>query len=221
MINTEPLLMCWSGGKDSALALHAISKDSAYRVEALVTTITKEYERISMHGVRIRLLHEQAKALELPLQEVEIPASASNAVYENAMEAFFLQHKKKGVHHVVFGDLFLEGVRQYREKQMARLDMKALFPLWQKDTRALAKDFIDMGFRAIVVCVDPKQLSASFCGREFNHTLLLDLPTKVDPCGENGEFHTFVYDGPIFHKPVKFEKGEVTNRGGFWFCDLC
>ena len=216
----EPLLMCWSGGKDSSLALHAILKDPSFRVEALLTTVTEDYERISMHGVRRALLYEQARVIGLPLEEVRIPVGASNDTYEAAMGECLSRYKTKGVSRVIFGDLFLQDIRQYREKRLAELEMKGFFPLWQKDTRKLAEDFISMGFRAFIVCVDPKQIDPSFCGREFDQAFLSDLPATADPCGENGEFHTFVYEGPIFHRPVKVKKGQVVNRDGFWFCDL-
>lgn len=216
----EKLLMCWSGGKDSALALQAVLSDPSFQVEALLTTITEDYERISMHGVRRELLHEQAKAIGLPLEEVRIPAGASNDNYESAMKERLLRYKSKGVSRVIFGDLFLRDIRQYRETRLAEIGMTGLFPLWHKDTRKLAEDFIAAGFRAFLVCVDPKQIDPSFCGRPFDHALLKDLPRSADPCGENGEFHTFVYDGPIFQKTLSVNRGELVNREGFWFCDL-
>jgi uncharacterized protein (TIGR00290 family) len=212
--------MCWSGGKDSALALHAALQDSALRVEALLTTVTDGYERISMHGVRCSLLREQAEAIRLPLEEVRIPMRASNAIYEEAMGRRLSRYRDRGVARVIFGDLFLQDIRRYREQQLSRLNMSGLFPLWLKDTRQLARDFIAMGFRAILACVDPKQIDPSFCGREFDARLLADLPPSADPCGENGEFHTFVYDGPIFRRPVEVVRGEAVHRDGFWFCDL-
>jgi len=216
----ENLLMCWSGGKDSSLALQTVLNDESFKVEALLTTVTEDYERISMHGVRRELLLEQARAIGLPLEEVRIPAGASNAVYESAMKGHLLRHKENGVSRVVFGDLFLQEIRQYREARLAELGMTGLFPLWHKDTRKLAEEFIKAAYRAFIVCVDPKQLSPSFCGRPFDHALLSDLTASVDRCGENGEFHTFVYDGPIFKEALAVKKGEVVNREGFWFCDL-
>ena len=212
--------MCWSGGKDSSLALQAALQDPTLRVEALLTTVTEGYERISMHGVRCQLLVEQAKALGLPLEQVRIPIKASNAIYEAAMRKLLLRYQARGVSRVIFGDLFLQDIRQYRETNLAKLGMRGIFPLWLKDTRKLAQDFIAGGFRAILVCIDPKQLDPAFCGREFDLNLLADLPPSADPCGENGEFHTFVYDGPIFRQSVRVMKGEVIQRDGFWFCDL-
>ena len=212
--------MCWSGGKDSSLALQAALRDPTLRVEALLTTVTEGYERISMHGVRCVLLEEQARAIGLPLEQVRIPIQASNAIYEAAMDEMLMRYQAQGVSRVIFGDLFLQDIRRYRETTLAKLNMRGIFPLWLKDTRQLAHDFVAAGFRAILVCIDPKQLDPSFCGREFDLSLLADLPPSADPCGENGEFHTFVYDGPIFRQPVRVMKGEVIQRDGFWFCDL-
>jgi len=220
MSNPEPVLMCWSGGKDSAMALSAVLRDPALHVEALVTTVTEGYERISMHGVRCALLEAQAQAIGLPLEQVRIPQQASNESYETQMRALLERYLARGVRRVVFGDLFLEDIRAYREQQLAKLGMAGIFPLWRKDTRKLAQACIDEGWKVILVCVDPRQLDPMFCGREFDWRFLADLPVQVDPCGENGEFHTFVYDGPIFQRPVEFAKGAVVERDGFWFCDL-
>ena len=216
----EPVLMCWSGGKDSSLALAASLADPALRVEALLTTVTAGYERISMHGVRRALLVEQAASIGLPLEEVRIQPQASNEAYEAAMRELLLRYRDRGVRRVIFGDLFLQDIRAYRERQLAQLQMRGLYPLWLKDTRTLAHDCIIQEFKAMLVCVDPKQLDPSFCGREFDEQLLADFPPSVDPCGENGEFHTFVHDGPIFHRPIPVVRGEVVCRDGFWFCDL-
>ncbi|MBI4597021.1 MAG: diphthine--ammonia ligase [Candidatus Omnitrophica bacterium] len=212
--------MCWSGGKDSALALYTVLQDPTLRVAALLTTVTEGYERISMHGVRRALLEQQANLLGLPLEQVRIPIKASNAIYEAAMRELLLRYQARGVSRVVFGDLFLEDIRRYRETNLAQLNMRGLFPLWQKDTQQLARDFIAAGFRAILVCIDPKQLDPGFCGREFDASLLDELPASADPCGEKGEFHTFVYDGPIFRHPIPLTKGEIVERDGFYFCDL-
>ena len=216
----EPVLMCWSGGKDSSLALHAVLQDPTLCVEALLTTVTEGYERISMHGVRCTLLEEQANAIGLPLEQVRIPIKASNASYEAAMHERLLRYQTRGVSRVVFGDLFLEDIRRYRETNLAKLNMRGLFPLWLKDTQQLARDFVAAGFRAILVCIDPRQIDPAFCGREFDESLLAELPASADPCGEQGEFHTFVYDGPIFRQPIPLNKGAVVQREGFWFCDL-
>lgn len=215
-----PVVVGWSGGKDSALALHALRADPAIRVEALLTTLTDPYNRISMHGVRHRLLAAQAASIGLPLTEARISAGASNAQYEAAFAAALAGHRARGVRQVAFGDLFLADIRAYRERQLAALGMTARFPLWGQDTAGLAREFIALGFRAILVCVDPKHLDLSFAGRPFDATLLADLPAGVDPCGENGEFHTFVTDGPIFDAPVQCVTGEIVTREGFVFCDL-
>ncbi|MBI1882851.1 MAG: diphthine--ammonia ligase [Chlamydiae bacterium] len=216
----EPILMCWSGGKDSSLALQVILQDPQFQVVALLTTVTEDYERISMHGVRVSLLQAQAEGLHLPVEQVRIPPKASNQIYEEAMTQVLNRYRSQGVSRVVFGDLFLEDIRRYREERLAKIHMEGIFPLWLKDTKKLAQDFIQMGFRAILVCTDPKQIPSSFCGREFDQALLQDFPKDVDPCGEKGEFHTFVYDGPIFKQPIPIKKGERVQRDGFWFCDL-
>ena len=202
------------------MALRVALQDPSLRVEALLTTVTEAYDRISMHGVRRSLLEAQARALGLPLELVWIPASASNADYEAAMRQTLLRYHARGVSQVIFGDLFLEDIRRYREEQLGRLGWTGLFPLWLRDTTSLAHEVIAEGFRAILVCVDPGQLDPSFCGRAYDEQLLRDLPASVDPCGERGEFHTFVHDGPIFREPVPVARGEIVCRDGFWFCDL-
>jgi uncharacterized protein (TIGR00290 family) len=217
---SEPIIMCWSGGKDSALALAELTADPRYEVVSLLTTVTSEYERISMHGVRRSLLQDQAEAIGLPLVEVEIPPRASNADYESAMKETLLTFQQDGVRRAAFGDLFLTDIREYRERQMALIDMECLFPVWGRDTRQLASDFVADGFRAVLCCVDPNQLDPAFCGRKIDDTFLDELPDGCDHCGENGEFHTFVSDGPVFRRPVLFERGEIVYRDGFWYCDL-
>jgi uncharacterized protein (TIGR00290 family) len=216
----EPVLLAWSGGKDSALALDALRADAAVQVEALITTVTAGYERISMHGVRRTLLEAQAAAVGLPLLEARIPRRASNDAYEAAFAAALGSARAAGVTRVAFGDLFLTDVRAYRERQLGELGMRGLFPLWLRDTATLAREFITRRFQAVLVCVDPARLDPSFAGRFFDAALLRDLPTGVDPCGENGEFHTFVFDGPGFRYPVPIEVGTVVLRDGFAFCDL-
>jgi uncharacterized protein (TIGR00290 family) len=222
-IDPEPVLVAWSGGKDSALALRAVLADPSLQVEALLTTVTREYDRISVHGVRRSLLHSQVRALGLPLLEMEIPATCDNATYEAALaDALRIARERSdGVHRYVFGDLFLEDVRRYREERLAPLGMQPFFPLWGKHTGELARKFIDEGFRAVVVCVDSTLLAPSFSGREYDESFLEDLPHGVDPCGENGEFHTFVYDGPLFRECVKFSIGETVVRDErFVYTDL-
>src|ERR1700688_2957648 len=216
----EDVLFCWSGGKDSAMALHALRAARDCRITALLTTITEEYDRISMHGVRRALLERQAESLGLPLLAVLIPPQCINATYEERMKEALAQHLARGVRRVAFGDIFLEDLRVYREKNLAQIGMQAMFPIWKRHTRELAREFVSMGFRAIAVCVDPRVLDASFAGRELDASFFADLPLGVDPCGENGEFHTFVFDGPIFKSPIAVQVGEKVIRDGFCFCDL-
>jgi uncharacterized protein (TIGR00290 family) len=218
-----PVLMAWSGGKDSALALREIRGDARYRVAALLTTVTAQYDRISMHGVRRTLLRRQAESLGLPLEEVLISPGASNDEYETNMGAALaaLRTRVPGLDSVVFGDLFLADIRAYRERMLARIGMRGLFPLWLRDTRALAHEFVRAGYRAVLVCVDAAQLAGEFAGREFDAALLRDFPPEVDPCGENGEFHTFVYEGPGLQHAVRHERGPVVVRDDrFVYCDL-
>jgi uncharacterized protein (TIGR00290 family) len=216
----ESILMSWSGGKDSSLALREIRKTGSHEVKALVTTVTEDFDRVSMHGVRRTLLHAQASSLGLPLEEVWIPKEASNEVYEARMKAVLLTHREEGVEQVAFGDLFLQDIRSYREARLAQIGMRGLFPLWGMDTAKLATEFVEEGFKAVVCCVDPKQLGKEFCGREFDRELLGSLPSGVDPCGENGEFHTFVYDSPDFAMPIAVTAGPLIDRDGFVFADL-
>ena len=216
----QDVLFCWSGGKDSAMALHALRMAGNFRITALLTTITELYDRISMHGVRRTLLERQAESIGLPLHPILIPPQCVNATYELRMREALTQHFEGGVRRVAFGDIFLEDLRVYREKNLALVDMTAIFPIWKRDTRELARKFVSMGFRAITVCVDPRVLDASFAGRELNASFFADLPPGVDPCGENGEFHTFVFDGPIFKSPIAIQVGEKVMRDGFCFCDL-
>jgi uncharacterized protein (TIGR00290 family) len=216
----EDVLFCWSGGKDSAMALHALQSAREYRVTALLTTVTEEYDRISMHGVRRVLLERQAASIGLPLHAVLIPPQCIDATYEERMKEALSEHLARGVQRVAFGDIFLEDLRVYREKNLAQIEMQALFPIWKRDTRELARDFLRCGFRAITVCVDPRVLDPSFAGRVLDESFFADLPPGVDPCGENGEFHTFVFDGPVFGAPIRFLIGEKVMRDGFCFCDL-
>jgi uncharacterized protein (TIGR00290 family) len=220
MPQRESILFCWSGGKDSAMALHSLLQRSDIRIAALLTTVTENYERISMHGVRRELLERQAQSIGLPLHEVRIPPQCVNPIYEARMEEALRTHLKNGVRRVAFGDIFLEDLRAYREKNLARIGMTALFPIWKRDTRELIRSFHANRFRAIAVCVDSKVLDPSFAGRELDESFFRDLPPHADPCGENGEFHTFVFDGPIFQSPIPVRTGEIVNRDGFIFCDL-
>jgi len=220
MTGRTEVLFCWSGGKDSAMALNVLRQQRDLRVAALLTTVTEDYERISMHGVRRTLLQRQAEATGLPLYEVRIPPQCVNPVYEARMREALLSQKENGVHCVAFGDIFLQDLREYRERNLAQVEMKAIFPIWKRDTRELTQEFCAMGFRAIAVCIDSTKLSREFAGRELDESFFRDLPAGVDPCGENGEFHTFVYDGPIFSIAIAVERGEVVERDRFYFCDL-
>ncbi len=220
MTASESILFCWSGGKDSAMALHTLLTQKQYRVTALLTTVTEGYERISMHGVRRELLQQQAKSIGLPLHEVRIPPNCNNAIYEGRMEEALATHFAKGVRTVAFGDIFLEDLRAYREKNLARVGMTALFPIWKRDTRELIQFFRAQGFRSIAVCIDGKVLARRFAGRELDDAFFAELPPGVDFCGENGEFHTFVFDGPIFQSPLRARTGEIVERDSFIFCDL-
>ncbi len=217
---SERIAMCFSGGKDSALALHALQQSGAWRVETLITTVTDAYDRVSMHGVRRALVRDQAAAIGIPLVEVVVPPQSSNKIYERAMGEAFDRLQEDGIRRVAFGDIFLEDLREYRERQLAGSGLECLFPIWRQPTGALARSFIRDGFEAIAVCIDPAALDASFAGRAFDARFLADLPEGVDPCGENGEFHTFVWDGPILSRPIPVARGEVVERDGFVFCDL-
>jgi len=212
------VLLSWSGGKDSALAFHEISQDQRYEIVGLLTTVTEDYHRISMHGVREALLEQQGGCIGLPISKVLISKNGSNEEYESQMKEVLLQFQQSGVSAVVFGDIFLEDIRKYREENMARVGMKGFFPLWGKEN--LPQIFIDLGFMAIVTCIDAKALGKEFVGKLFGQKFLDELPASVDPNGENGEFHSFVYEGPIFRKKISYRIGEVVKRDSFYFCDL-
>ena len=215
-----PILLCWSGGKDSALALSELQQRAEWNVVGLLTTVTEGDDRISMHGVRRELLHRQAEALGLPLTEVAIARGANNAEYEARMGNTFSHFRDRGVSTVAFGDIFLEDLKQYREAQLARLGMVCQFPLWGRDTRELIDSFLTRGFRAMTAVVDPRALDRRFVGREIDTAFVNELPANVDPCGENGEYHSFVFDGPNFRRPVPVVAGEIVARDSFLFCDL-
>jgi uncharacterized protein (TIGR00290 family) len=217
----EKILLSWSGGKDSALALHDLNKSQQYDVAALVTTVTEDYDRISMHGVRRVLLEQQAHALGLPLEKVLITKNASNDEYEQKMRALLDKYYAEGIRAVAFGDIFLEDLKKYREDNLARVGMTGIFPLWKKDTTELARGLTQMGFGAITTCVDGHVLGQAFVGRLIDRQFLSELPPTVDPCGENGEFHSFTFAGPIFRERIPFAKGSVVLRDDrYYFCDL-
>lgn len=234
----------WSGGKDSSLCLYHVLKNQDYAIQCLLTSVSETYQRISMHGVRVELLDIQAERLGLPLIKLQIPDMPSMEVYEQVMQAALKDLQAQGASVSIFGDIFLEDLRQYREQKLAEVGLKGVFPLWNRSTKALIREFIALGFKTITTCVNEKYLDESFVGRIIDEDFLNDLPDTVDPCGENGEFHTFVFDGPLFSKPILFEKGEVVYRKytpqpknddntydcktddtspyqyGFWYCDL-
>ena len=217
-----PVLMAWSGGKDSALCLSRLMGEKRWKVVALLTTITLPYKRVTMHGVREELVFSQALSLGIPVDLVHINAGCSNEEYELAMASKLEGYLRKGVKHVAFGDIFLEEVRHYRERNLATLDMEGVFPLWGEKTSELAREFVERGFRGIVTCIDRNVLDGKFLGKKIDRSFVESLPPEVDPCGERGEFHTFVYDGPIFKRSVPFALGDVVEREGgrFLYLDL-
>jgi len=222
----------WSTGKDSALALYHLQRDTDYRVECLLTSVNAAHDRVSMHGLRREFMLAQAEAIGLPLRTIELPEQPDMQLYEGKMGEAVSALKTDGFSHAAFGDIFLEDLRRYREEKLATLGLKAVFPLWKRDTRDLMHEFIDLGFKAVVVCVNTDSLDASFAGRLLDESFLADLPAGVDPCGENGEFHTFCFAGPVFRHEIPFTLGEKVLReypapagggkkhSGFCFCDL-
>jgi uncharacterized protein (TIGR00290 family) len=212
--------LAWSSGKDSAWALHTSRQRGEFEVVALLTTINRTYQRVAMHAVRESLVEMQAAAAGLPLVKVPIPSPCPNEVYEQAMSEAMARARAEGVWHVVFGDLFLEDIRAYREKHLAACGMTPVFPVWGKNTRRLAEEMLAGGLSAFLTCVDPRKLDRAFAGRRFDAHLLRDLPPSVDPCGENGEFHTFANAGPMFEREIPLEVGEIVERDGFVFADL-
>lgn len=236
-------LFNWSSGKDSALALYKILQNNDFEISCLLTSVNQKFQRISMHGVRVELLHKQAESIGLPLEIMEIPEMPSMEAYEEVMQQTLSRLKKDGITHSVFGDIFLEDLRKYREDKLNTMTIQGVFPLWKIPTPDLMNEFLQLGFKTIVVCVNEKYLDKSFVGRVIDEQFIADLPEGVDVCGENGEFHTFAFDGPIFSKPVAFEIGEIVYRKyekpktessntacdttddtafdyGFWYCDL-
>jgi uncharacterized protein (TIGR00290 family) len=237
-------LFNWSSGKDSALALYKILQNPDYKIETLLTSVNQQFQRISMHGVRVELLLAQAKSIGIPLKIMEIPEMPTMEIYENVMTETLSELKNNGITHSVFGDIFLEDLRKYREEQLAKMNFEGVFPIWKIPSRDLIQEFISLGFKTIVVCVNERYLDKSFVGRIIDQDFINDLPENVDVCGENGEFHTFAFDGPIFSEPINFEIGEIVYRKyeapknqdssntacdtnasdafdyGFWYCDL-
>lgn len=216
----KKLLLSWSSGKDSAWCLHILRQQDEYEVAGLLTTLNGAFDRVAMHSTRRQLLELQADAAGLPLITVPLPWPCSNAEYERTMQSVCRTAVEQGVSAIAFGDLFLEDIRAYREKQLQGTGLEPVFPLWQLPTRRLAEDMIAGALRAKLVCIDPKKLTPDFAGRDFDHELLADLPADVDPCGENGEFHTCVYAGPMFEQEIPVIAGERIERDGFCFCDV-
>jgi uncharacterized protein (TIGR00290 family) len=217
----EPILLSWSGGKDCMMSLVTLRSDPQWEVAGLLTTVNQRYGRVAMHGTREALLRRQAEALGVPLRVVYLPDAPSNEQYETCMAEALDQAKKDGIYHIAFGDLFLVDVRAYRERQITHAGMTPVFPIWKRDTRAMADRLIDEGWQLILTCVDSEQLDSDFVGRDYDSALLDDLPSGVDPCGENGEFHTFVWNGPAFSRPVPVERGErVVKNDRFHFIEL-
>lgn len=216
----EKVLFCWSGGKDSALALYRLMQDPRYEVVALLTTYNEHFQRVSMHGVRLALSELQAQSIGLPLDKVFVSERSSNEEYTLKMAERMLAYKEQGVTTVAFGDIFLEDLREWREGNLAQIGMRAIFPLWKNDTRELVHEFTSLGFASRICCVSEQYLDESALGRDVDMAFVESLPPGVDPCGENGEFHSFAYAGPIFNEPLAIENGECVKRDRFWFCDL-
>ena len=213
-------LLSWSSGKDSAWTLYQLQQDQDIELLALVTTVNQTHQRVAMHAVRVELLEQQAVAANLPLYIIPIPHPCSNDEYNQAMSSFFESIEVLGITHMAFGDLYLEDIRQYRIENLKPTGLEPLFPLWLKPTGQLAQEMLAGGLKTCITCIDPKQLPASFAGREYNQQFLDELPAGVDPCGENGEFHSFAYAGPMFKYPINISLGEVVERDGFVFADL-
>ena len=214
------IALSWSSGKDSAWSLHLLRQAPDIQVTSLITTINEQFDRVAMHAVRRSLLEQQAAAAGLPLWAVPLPWPCSNEQYEARMRDVFARALSEKVEAIAFGDLFLTDIRAYRERQLEGTGLEPVFPVWQIPTHELATEMIASGLKARITCIDPKRLSPSFAGREFDAAFLADLPSDIDPCGENGEFHSFVYDGPMFRKPIAVRCGDIVERDGFVFADL-
>lgn len=230
-MTTFKSVLNWSGGKDSALALYHHQQNPHFQLQGLFSTINKDNQRISMHGVTEQLIEDQAKALNIPLEKLYLPSQPTMEQYNEILDGAFEKFRNQEISHLVYGDIFLEDIKSYREKQLDQEGLKADFPLWGRSTKKLMQEFLDLGFKAIVVSISEKVLDKSFCGRDLDQAFLDELPGAVDSCGENGEFHTFVYDGPDFRRPVNFSKGHLVHKTfpsptepgkdmGFWFCEL-
>jgi uncharacterized protein (TIGR00290 family) len=202
----------WSGGKDSSLALYKVLQSNEYDIRYLLTTVSSGFRRIIQHGVKEELLDKQAESIGIPLHKLFLPENPDMDIYNSLIKETLIKFKEENIHSGIFGDIFLEDLRKYREEKLAEVNVKAVFPIWKYSTRDLIKEFIDLGFKAVVVCVNENHLEKNFAGREIDADFVNDLPADVDPCGENGEYHSFVYDGPIFKKPVVFGRGEIIKK---------
>lgn len=217
----KKIIYSWSGGKDSAMGLYEILKRGEYEIAVLLTVLTRDYDRVSMHGIRSELLELQAASLGMKLKKIYISVKSDNNEYDQLIGSTLERYKKDGIEAVGFGDIFLEDLKLYREKQLRRAGLTGLFPLWKRNTRELAAAFIGLGFKSVITCVDSKALDKKFSGRVFDKQFLSELPPNADPCGENGEFHSFVYDGPIFRNPIPYKTGEKALREGrFYYTDI-
>jgi uncharacterized protein (TIGR00290 family) len=216
----EKILLSWSGGKDSAMTLHEIRKAKVYEVIGLVTAVCETDSRVTAHGVCRDLVEAQARAIGLPLDFMHVPVGSSNRLYTERLHATLTAHRDQGVRKVAFGDLYLDDIRDFREECLEALSMEAIFPLWHRDTKELSQSFLAAKFKAVITCVDPTVLDDSYVGRHYDRKLLGDLPLSIDPCGENGEFHTFVYDGPIFEEPVSIKVGDHYDQAGHRYCQI-
>jgi len=216
----EKVIVSWSGGKDSALSLYEIQRSGKYQVASLITSINEHHDRVSMHGVRREMLEQQAQALGLPLIKIPIPMDCSEEEYESRLMGVLNQVKSDGIEHVVFGDIFLEWIKEYREKNLSRVGMTPILPIWGRDTRELAQSFIALGFKAVITCVNTKAMPEDFLGRVFDEHLLAELLPEVDPGGENGEFHSFVFAGPIFQKSIPYTLGRAVFKDSYGFRDV-
>ncbi len=216
----EKVIVSWSGGKDSALSLYEIERSGHYQVVSLLTSISEQYDRVSMHGVGREMLERQAQALGLPLIEIPLPGDCSEEEYESRLLDILGQVKADGITHVVFGDIFLEWIKEYREKNLARVGMTPVLPLWGRKTAELSRSFVALGFKAVITCVDTKVMPGSFLGRVFDEQFLAELPPGVDPNGENGEFHSFVFAGPIFRESIPYTQGRTVFRDSCGFRDV-
>lgn len=213
-------LLSWSSGKDSAWALHRLRQDPEIEVVGLFCTVNQKFDRVAMHGVRRELLELQAEGVDLPLEVINIPYPCSNNEYEARMTVFIDQARANKIEYCAFGDLYLEDVRQYRESNLKGTGISPLFPLWGMPTEELSREMIQSGLRAIITCIDPKVMPEKLAGREYDVSFLADIPERVDPCGENGEFHSFAFEGPMFREPIKVSAGEIVHRDGFVFSEL-